>query len=184
MKGIKSFVHHSFFKWSLTVSGLNHVNTPYKTTNNLRFLKLDYFRLKARIRFEYLYEKLGGGIQTITAWRPGDLIACFYNQIWTSLFDKMGENLYSNKLFGSLMNHNTTFLKSSFRNRSDTNQPFKIIHPGISPPVYYTLLDIRRKRLFESDVLFDSCQSVALVFRHCSAEPAIIESRPVPARCW
>ena len=32
-------------------------------------------------------------------------------------------------------------LQSSFRSRSDKNQPSKFIHLGISPPVYYTQLD-------------------------------------------
>ena len=34
-----------------------------------------------------------------------------------------------------------TLLQSSFRSKSDKNQPSKFIHLGISPPVYYTHLD-------------------------------------------
>ena len=34
-----------------------------------------------------------------------------------------------------------TLLQSSFKSRSDKNQPSKFIHLGINPPVYYTQLD-------------------------------------------
>ena len=85
----------SFFVWSLTVGGLNHVNTPYKTTQktSLRFsvqkilaskLELDSSTCSKTQVCLHLSQgalkRSGGGIQNQSVCSPGGLIEFFHNQ--------------------------------------------------------------------------------------------------------
>ena len=106
-----------FFVWSLTVGGWNYVNTPYKTTQKTRLLFSVSIILASKLELDSsicskngetrwclhlpqgAFKRSGDGIQNRSVCSPG---ACFYNQIWISLFWQDGWKLLFNHAFWRL----------------------------------------------------------------------------------